>query len=217
LISIDKLYIQKYYQRAARVRRFTTKFRYAEMKYFVRLSVLTALAFGASLPAFCAPSDSDMGFASQREPTAGDAGNRGQVQGTRASSTAGGIFAGADNGAATGNTTQLNKQDSMWYDTQDRSRFLIQDTPYQANPGQQSRTHQHAFQQLTNGEKGSTLTHINLLSPMSVGGAQFKGPQTLGFKGSGALTPYALRRGIITRATGTGSVNASITSANGKD
>jgi hypothetical protein len=224
--SIDKLYLQKYYQPAARVRRFTTTLRYVEMKNIVRLSVLSALALGTSLPAFCAPSDADMGFAGGREPTAADVGYQGVlVRGYRNETNAGGAYAGADDGDAGGshNTEHQSSDDRKYFkkgDTRDVSQYLI-DLPYRADPGAQSQTKQHLFQHMTS-DKGwqTATTGVGLLSRNSVSDVNFKGPQTLGFKGPGPITPYAMGHkfgALMLSPVGTGSVNASITSRNGKD
>lgn len=208
--SIDKLYLQKYYQRAARVRRFTTTLRYVEMKHIVRLGVLSALVLATSLPACAQYSNSDMGF----EPTARDVGYQGLV--TRGyggnNSTQGGAYAGADDGDQSHRAER--NSDRTWFDGQNREtqQYLI-NLPYRQSSQAQSQTKQQDFQRLTNG----VLTGTGLLSTNSVGRAQFRGPQTLGFRGTGAPTIYALQHRFFTPATGTGSVGASITSANGKD
>jgi hypothetical protein len=215
LNSIDKPYLQKYYQRAARVRRFTT-ISGTCMKEIVRLSVLSALVLGTSMPAFSAPSDSDMGFASSREPSVRDAGGTSEVNNVRGTSYTGssagqGPYAGADNGDQS-NFARPNT-DTTWFGQGRDTRAYLINQPYRADSQGQSQTQQRDFQALTDGVKTST----SLLGPNSTSDVSFRGPQNLGFKGAGALTPFAMRHGYWTRATGTGSVNASITSANGKD
>lgn len=181
------------------------------MKHIVRLGVVSALVLGTSLPASAQYSNADMGFA---EPTAGDVGYQGLV--TRGyggnNSTQGGAYAGANDGDQQ-HFAQKNS-DRTWFDSRNREtqQYLI-NLPYRQSSQAQSQTKQQDFQRLTN----SVLTGTQLLSPNSVDGGQFRGPQSLGFKGTGAPTIYALKHGIFTRATGTGSVGLSITSANGKD
>jgi hypothetical protein len=201
------------------------------MKDIVRFGVLSALLFATSLPAFSAPSDSDMGFAAGSEPTAADVGYQGvMTRGYRDDSGSSGTYAGAAQGDSGQMHRAQNNSDKLWFDQNRETSQYLQSTanmPYRANPFSQSQTKQHTFQQMTQGEKmvnpyagtGQGSVSQALLSRMSTSDISFRGPQNLGFRGSGPLGWGTVRGANLFQfapRTGTGSVNASICAPDGK-
>lgn len=198
------------------------------MKDIVRLGVLSALLFATSLPAFSAPSNSDMGFASS-EPTAADVGYKGiETRGYRADNSQIDPYAGASAGEQASLHRTPQTTDRTWFDGQNREtgQYLI-NLPYRANVQAGSQSKQHQFQQMTQGQKqvnmmaGSNEGSVGMmpLALQSVSGIGFAADKKLGFTtgplGFGTLRGLMLN-GTTLPKTGTGSVNASICAPDGK-
>jgi hypothetical protein len=198
------------------------------MKDIVRLGVLSALLFATSLPAFSAPSDSDMGFAS-REPTAADVGYKGlMTRGIRNPTDQIDPYAGASAGDAAWKHRTDETTDKTWFDGQNREtkQYLI-NLPYRANTQNGSQSKQHSFQQMTQGKTqvnmmagfGEGSVGMRPLALRSVSGLSIQGPQNSGMRPGplGFGTLHGLRlNGAFLPQTGMGSVNASICAPDGK-
>jgi transcription elongation factor len=204
------------------------------MKNTLRLGVLSALIIGSMLPAYSQPSNADMGFASSREPTINDAGGAAVVRNVQGyggsmgqnNSFAGSELAGANNGEETGNTTYKTK--AWYFDAQQQGNVI---NPQDRRPDSQgqSQTNQRQAQMMTSKNVteignspmdpfyGSAVS-TSLLAPNSTSDVNFRGPQHLGFRAPSMwTTPYAARRMIMLPRTGTGSVDITITSRDGKN
>ncbi len=185
------------------------------MKQIIRLSALCALITALGLPALAAPSDADMGFASVAEGSGGNTSSN--VQATDSAGT----------GETTGNRNQkMNEANMYWGNNGNMSGWTSRNgrsgdiwNTSNAGAAKSEQTHQHAIQ---NTFKNNLKVETGLMAPESVSGVNVAGQQKLGFKWSGAgLTQNAARllggSGGRLPLTGTGSVNASICSPNGKD
>jgi hypothetical protein len=214
------------------------------MKEIVRLSLLSALLLGTCIPALSAPSDGDMGFAG---PSADIGSYGAETQGNGGNSTAAGesSFRAGATGETTGNESRQMVESQMYWNTGggggNMSNYVTRTgqsgdiwptsnaapaTSEESHGGRMMQTNSQLYKPVT--ARGANMQNLRvstgLQAPNTVSRVSFRGPQNLGFRGPGPITQNAQRvlgggLGLIfgLPATGTGSVNLSITSRNGKD
>lgn len=193
------------------------------MNVFLRMGLLVAVSLSAATPIWAAPSDSDLGFA----PSAGVGEGENIGEGT------------AGTGKQSYESRKMVEREMYWGDSPDQgnqSQYksrngklkgevwpvnrVIPAKTDKTRGGSTLSTNTEMFKPVPKGDLANLKAVTGLLAPDSVSGIRFDGKQKLGFPNPKGPTDFAQTHiGNFFRlpATGTGSVDLSITSKNGKD